>query len=617
MKKRILFLLAFSFALCFCAQSQPVVNGVMQGSPKTFMVLPTTSAEVNSPTMWVRPSYGNNYNTYGNNEADNDANYTHAGGGTVGVFMGSGTNNYSHAMLTWNGIGDVPTDCNSCVVSSTTNYLPVFPFSWNSSELLQGTIQYEDSVVRVGFAGNQGNKSQRIEYTFIPDTLNPVLLFNNTFVLENKVTGGHDYCGNPRVRIEVLDASTNQPLDLGYYPSDYIENGNMHQGIQSYENHDWPYSRYYYIAAGAGQGSCFRAGWGDKYMMTPSAFVREPYSCPRQSACNAGSDVQDVLICPYEILAFNLMEQARSQTPVKLVVTVRACIYSAHWAYLNYTAKMVPGKIQVHQTADTVELSVPWGFDANTYHWKHGLNKDTCVMLTTNNQYKVKIPRNQLMPYYRCEMESQTGVPFVYEVRPHKSDITADFSATQQDSAQMTVFQFNDLSQILEITPDFSAFGIYVPADTVVEPASSLRWSWKKEGSAWTSFAQDEHNPVLALPTPDHYDSIRVKLEVEDPETGVQGSVEKTFYYGSNVGVGAYASEITLYPNPNIGKFVIQSGMAAMKEVCVYDLQGRLLRKVSADGQTTAIDIKGLPSGTYMVRIETDKGIVTKTVVKQ
>ena len=173
------------------------------------------------------------------------------------------------------------------------------------------------------------------------------------------------------------------------------------------------------------------------------------------------------------------------------------------------------------------------------------------------------------------------------------------------------------MSFIQEITPAFNAGSYNVPSDTMIEPASSLRWLWKKEGSAWTCFAQDDHNPVLALPIPDHYDSIRVKLEVEDPETGVQGSVEKTFYYGSNVGVGAYASEITLYPNPNIGKFVIQSGMAAMKEVCVYDLQGRLLRKVSADGQTTAIDIKGLPSGTYMVRIETDKGIVTKTVVKQ
>ena len=311
------------------------------------------------------------------------------------------------------------------------------------------------------------------------------------------------------------------------------------------------------------------------------------------------------------------MEQARNHKAVKFQVLVRGCRFSAHYAYGYFTAKMVPGKIQAHQTADTVELSVPWGFDANTYRWKHGLNKDICANLTTNNQYKVKIPRNQLMPYYRCEMESQTGVPFVYEVRPHTSEITADFSATQLDSAQTTVFQFNDLSFIQEITPAFNAGSYNVPSDTMIVPVSSLRWSWKKEGSAWTSFAQDEHNPVLALPTPDHYDSIRVKLEVEDPETGAQGSVEKTFYYGSNVGVETYASEITLYPNPNSGKFVIQSGMAAMKEVCVYDLQGRLLRKVAADGQTAAIDIKGLPSGTYMVRIETDKGIVTKTVVKQ
>lgn len=453
--------------------------------------------------------------------------------------------------------------------------------------------------MRVGSVS--GSASDKMEYFFVPDTINSVLLVAFECVMQAPT---HHWENNPSLLIQVSDAYDENLLPLGYYPLDYIQNGNLHQGDSSYYDSNWPYSRYFIIADGD------NGQYPEPNYITPSRW----YSSNSFINYSLGSSYFST---NYMILAFDLMEQAMNHTPVKFKIIIRGCSYTAHYAYLYFTAKMVPGKIQAHQTADTVELSVPWGFDANTYRWKHGLNNDICANLTTNNQYRVKIPRNQLMPYYRCEMESQTGVPFVYEVRPHISEITADFSATQQDSAQMTVFQFNDLSFIREITPAFNAGPINVPSDTMIEPASSLRWSWKKEGSAWTSFAQDEHNPVLALPTPDHYDSIRVKLEVEDPETGAQGSVEKTFYYGSNVGVETYASEITLYPNPNSGKFVVQSGMAAMKEVCVYDLQGRLLRKVSADGQTAAIDIKGLPSGTYMVRIETDKGIVTKTVVKQ
>ena len=463
--------------------------------------------------------------------------------------------------------------------------------------------------MRVG--NSSGNaKSAKMEYSFIPDTLNPVLLVTYELVMQ---APSHTRVQNPSVLIQVSENNYdhNALLPLGYYPSDYITNGNntFYNDPNCPRNTNWPYARYFYQAEGSDGPSARPAE------MTPSAFY--PGNSFPIYECGVG--YSKIVSTKYVTMAFNLMEQARNHTPVKFKIIIRGCYSAAHYAYMYYTAKMVPGKITMDVTShpDTVELSVPWGFDANSYRWYHGLNNDMKAPITTSNLYRVKIPRGQLMPYYRCEMESETGVPFVYEIRTCLPEIMADFSVTQQDSDQTTLFQFNDMSQIWKITPGFYAGTISVPSDTMVMPANNLRWSWKKEGSAWTLFAQDDHNPTLALPTPDHYDSIRVKLEVEDPETGARDSVEKTFFYGSNVGIDAYASEIALYPNPNSGKFVIQSGVAAMKEVCVYDLQGRLLRKVAADGQTVAIDINSLPSGTYMVRIETDKGSVTKTVVKQ
>ncbi|MCR4736893.1 MAG: T9SS type A sorting domain-containing protein [Bacteroidales bacterium] len=591
MKKRLtlVFLVAIT---AMSLSAQPVVNGVMQGSPKTFMVDPATCNQANG---WARAYNGS---------CPSQTSATTEG---PSYTLGMASSWLSHLLMTNSSNTSSPTDNQACDNINPGFLLPIYPLAWNCWEYpVSSGLHYEDTVMRIGNTSGS-SRSAKMEYSFIPDTINPVLLVAYECVLQAPT---HTRVQNPSVLIQVSENNTNHNalLPLGYYPDDYITNGNNNPNPSP--NPNWPYARYFYQAEGSDGPSVRPAE------MTPSAF----YSWFPTYECGAG--YSKVVSTKYVILAFNLMEQARNHTPVKFKVLMRGCTLCGHYAYLYYTAKMVPGKItmDVSNHPDTVELSVPWGFNSNTYRWIHGLNKDTCVMMSSSmisNPYRVKIPRNQLMPYYRCEMESETGVPFVYEVRPHISDITADFSATQQDSAQMTVFQFNDLSQILEITPDFSAFGIYVPADTVVEPASSLRWSWKKEGSVWTSFAQDEHNPVLALPTPDHYDSIRVKLAVMDPETGARDSVEKTFYYGSNVGVDAYANEITLYPNPNSGKFVIQSSVAAMKEVCVYDLQGRLLRKVAADGQTTAIDIKGLPSGTYMVSIATDKGVVTKTVVKQ
>ena len=459
--------------------------------------------------------------------------------------------------------------------------------------------------MRIGNTSDS-SKSAKMEYSFIPDTLNPVLLVTYELVMQ---APSHARVQNPSVLIQVSENNYdhNALLPLGYYPDDYITNGNNNPNPSP--NPNWPYARYFYQAEGSDGPSVRPAE------MTPSAF----YSGHWFPTYECGAGYSKIVSTKYVILAFNLMEQARTHTPVKFKIIIRGCSPAGHYAYMYYTAKMVSGKItmDVSNHPDTVELSVPWGFDANSYRWYHGLNNDMKARITTSNLYRVKIPRDQLMPYYRCEMESQTGVPFAYEIRTYLPEITADFSVAQQDSDQMTVFQFADLSVFRKITPEFNVGPYFVPSDTVVVPANNLRWSWKKEGSAWTLFAQNDHNPTLALPMPNHYDSIRVKLEVEDPETGARDSVEKTFFYGSNVGIDAYASEIALYPNPNSGKFVIQSGVAVMKEVCVYDLQGRLLRKVAADGQTVAIDINSLPSGTYMVRIETDKGFVTKTVVKQ
>ena len=456
-------------------------------------------------------------------------------------------------MITWSGTGNVPEDCVACYGPNYNSHLAVFPLAWNSNDYPANSgLHYEDSVIQVGSKGSQGEKSQRIEYLFIPDTNNPVLLFNYMTVLENKVTGSHDYCGNPRVRIEVLNGNTNQPLNLGYYPNDYItnyENGlnpNTHQGIASYNNTDWPYSRYYFIAEGSGQGNsgtptsgCHRNGWGDKYLMTPSAFTRVPYACPRANACNSvSSDALNALIYDYVIVAFNLTEQARTHTPVKLVITLRACWYSAHWAYLNYTAKMVPGKIMVDACpqTDTVELSVPWGFNANSYQWKHGLNKDTCVNLTTSNPYKVRIPRNQLMPYYRCEMESQTGVPFVYEAHTSLYDFKPYLTYVDSAGGCQHNIIFRDSSINRIITPKFDAFGIFVPADTVDDPSPRLDWYWIK--SAGDTIRMGNPNDTLVryvIPkykddgvTP--WDSVQVRLRVNTSQTQACDCLDTTMW---------------------------------------------------------------------------------------
>ena len=186
---------------------------------------------------------------------------------------------------------------------------------------------------------------------------------------------------------------------------------------------------------------------------------------------------------------------------------------------------MVEGNINVDACPerDTVPMSVPWGFNAQSYRWKHGLNKDTCALFTPPNPYSVKIPRDQLMPYYRCEMESETGVPFVYEAHTSKYDFQPYFSYVDSAGGCKHNLVFRDSSINRIITPEFSAYGIFVQADTVDDPSPVLDWFWIRApgdtvrmGSANDTLVRDTFPAYLNNV---RLDSIKVLLRVNTSQT--------------------------------------------------------------------------------------------------
>ena len=72
-----------------------------------------------------------------------------------------------------------------------------------------------------------------------------------------------------------------------------------------------------------------------------------------------------------------------------------------------------------------------------------------------------------------------------------------------------------------------------------------------------------------------------------------------------------------LYPNPTSGELRIENGELRMKSIEVFDMMGR---KQKAEGrkQNTEmlIDISHLPSGVYLLKIQTETGITTHKIIK-
>jgi len=74
-----------------------------------------------------------------------------------------------------------------------------------------------------------------------------------------------------------------------------------------------------------------------------------------------------------------------------------------------------------------------------------------------------------------------------------------------------------------------------------------------------------------------------------------------------------YLDNISLYPNPVTNKLIIDSKNHFIKSVSIYSILGE---KIMTSNSIKVINLRGLQAGTYIVKIETEKGINTRTLIK-
>lgn len=381
--------------------------------------------------------------------------------------------------------------------------------------------EYLDTVVKIGCESEDYcTYDYTIEYWFYPQPGNSVLLFYFSFAEEDVphhpshlVNGSSPTaCGcnnpyiNPRFYIEVLDGVTEQPLQLGYYKN---KNGTI--------NTSWPYSRF--MVTPDGCSSCQTSTETDNSGVTtyywscpeatPTSFGLR--KCPKQYT-NGHSPYYDVGWFEEKPLAFDLSSYANQNEngdvkSVKLRVRAEACGAKAHWSYCIFSATMMPANIDVDACGnDPIRLSVPRGMDELTYKWYYGYDSlDACnkrlnIGMTpgvTGDVYEVELDRTQatIYPYYRCEMKSYTGVPFVYEAQIKSYTLDAGFDYTQKFGNCDLSAKFQDTSHIYIVTPPIMQGGL---PQTIQQETQNITWYVKKNGS-FVQFAQNTTTPELVF----------------------------------------------------------------------------------------------------------------------
>ena len=94
---------------------------------------------------------------------------------------------------------------------------------------------------------------------------------------------------------------------------------------------------------------------------------------------------------------------------------------------------------------------------------------------------------------------------------------------------------------------------------------------------------------------------------------------QRTFYYysptsGTNVDV-TIAPSVIVSPNPANSVFNVDAGAQFIRQIELYDVSGRSIRKEKVNEQSTYSVVRaGLLPGVYFLKIQTDMGVVTRRV---
>ena len=71
-------------------------------------------------------------------------------------------------------------------------------------------------------------------------------------------------------------------------------------------------------------------------------------------------------------------------------------------------------------------------------------------------------------------------------------------------------------------------------------------------------------------------------------------------------------NEIAIYPNPSMGDFTVVGD--EIHQVSVISIDGKLLKTIEVNGNECHID--GLPNGVFMLKIDTNQGVIVNKIVK-
>ena len=97
------------------------------------------------------------------------------------------------------------------------------------------------------------------------------------------------------------------------------------------------------------------------------------------------------------------------------------------------------------------------------------------------------------------------------------------------------------------------------------------------------------------------------------------GCVDTSLCYSfTNVGIdGIKDLGINVYPNPVSEQLIIQNPLFISSEIVITNVIGKIMAVKNTTELVNRVDMSGYPNGTYLVRIISPKGVVSRVILKK
>lgn len=73
-------------------------------------------------------------------------------------------------------------------------------------------------------------------------------------------------------------------------------------------------------------------------------------------------------------------------------------------------------------------------------------------------------------------------------------------------------------------------------------------------------------------------------------------------------------NSLSVFPNPANNQITLDNGQTMIKDISIYDIMGREIRKYPINETKSMLDVSNLQSGMYFLKITTEQGILTRKV---